>query len=425
MRLVALGLLAVLLALAAPTPAHVTPSSPSHYLPQAGDALVVREYVNVSGGFGNYSGYTETDAVTGYLNITAVLANGTDTATYAYLGHFQNTTTSYSWQAKGTFTFSARSYRYVVGTDNQSGLNRSGVWFYTNSSATVGSTFSALDYPFSVGSRDASFLVHAGSGGSVATLYADSNGTYARNDIYGDFQAGYSWRSYYDPSTGYVVGYVYAEFDSDGQGDGFLYTEVLRVTSTSFALSPAPSPAVYSVTIDARGLGSPPSWTLDFDTRSLAETTDAVTLPGVPNGTYLYAARASGYSPSPAYAWVSVHGSSASGSVGFASTSSGSTPLAWLTYALIALFVVVVVVVVIYLVLRRSRPLPRHPVGGRLTYAPAPPGPAPPPISLSPGDQPRIQQVVLKEVVKVKCQYCGSLIDSTAPACPFCGATRS
>ena len=35
------------------------------------------------------------------------------------------------------------------------------------------------------------------------------------------------------------------------------------------------------------------------------------------------------------------------------------------------------------------------------------------------------EQVVIKEVVKVKCQYCGALIDSTAEKCPYCGAPRN
>ncbi|TMI68503.1 zinc-ribbon domain-containing protein [Candidatus Bathyarchaeota archaeon] len=32
---------------------------------------------------------------------------------------------------------------------------------------------------------------------------------------------------------------------------------------------------------------------------------------------------------------------------------------------------------------------------------------------------------MIKEVVKVKCKYCGALIDSTVQACPFCGAPRT
>jgi rubrerythrin len=44
---------------------------------------------------------------------------------------------------------------------------------------------------------------------------------------------------------------------------------------------------------------------------------------------------------------------------------------------------------------------------------------------LTPSGQPAVQQIIIKETVKVNCRYCGSLIDSTAETCPFCGATRS
>lgn len=40
-------------------------------------------------------------------------------------------------------------------------------------------------------------------------------------------------------------------------------------------------------------------------------------------------------------------------------------------------------------------------------------------------EQKETEQVVIKEIVKVKCQYCGALIDSTVDKCPFCGAPRS
>ncbi|MHB1439699.1 MAG: zinc ribbon domain-containing protein [Cuniculiplasma sp.] len=45
-------------------------------------------------------------------------------------------------------------------------------------------------------------------------------------------------------------------------------------------------------------------------------------------------------------------------------------------------------------------------------------------IDLEPKSQ-GTEQVVIKEIVKVKCQYCGALIDSTAEKCPFCGAPRN
>ncbi len=52
------------------------------------------------------------------------------------------------------------------------------------------------------------------------------------------------------------------------------------------------------------------------------------------------------------------------------------------------------------------------------------PGPDPEPLNLT-ASQPQVQQIVIREVVKVKCQYCGTLMDSTLPKCPNCGAPRT
>ncbi len=60
----------------------------------------------------------------------------------------------------------------------------------------------------------------------------------------------------------------------------------------------------------------------------------------------------------------------------------------------------------------------------RTNNHPPPPGPPPENIDLTP-KQPPVQQIVIKEVVKVKCRYCGALIDSTAETCPICGAPRT
>jgi len=419
-----LALVALALLLAPSASAHAAPTASSHYLPQIGDSIVFQEYTNLSGGYGNYSGSTVTNETTGYLNITTTPANLTDKVTYVYFGTVRvNGSAPTAWGAKGSFTFSARTYRYVRGTDDQVGLGGSGEWFYTNSSASVGSSFTALDYELTVRSTSTPFGLHHGSSGYVDAIYAVSNGTYT----YGNFTAAFVWQTYYDPSTGYLLGYVYTEQDLDGRGDGFVYTNVLHDTETSFTPAPAHAPSTYSVVIDEVGLGTSPSWTLVFDGTTYSESAPTVAFPGVANGTYLYGARAAGYSTNAPYGWVLVAGRNAEGAVAFtANPSSGSNP--WLLYAVVGVVLLVIVVLLVYLALRhrRSGPrLPRHAGAGQVSYAPLPPGAPPPPISLSPGDQPRIQQVVVKEVVKVNCRYCGSLIDSTAEKCPFCGATRS
>lgn len=98
---------------------------------------------------------------------------------------------------------------------------------------------------------------------------------------------------------------------------------------------------------------------------------------------------------------------------------SGSTQ--YLGYIAGIAIVIIVVLILIYAFSRRSRrTLPKHP----FQQQPPPPGPPPPGINLTP-KQPPVQQIVIKEVVKVKCRYCGALIDSTAQVCPICGAPRT
>jgi hypothetical protein len=226
-----------------------------------------------------------------------------------------------------------------------------------NNSLPVGATFFVLNSQMSIVNRSFSYHLGTAAGDWVRTIFAEGNGSYQRDDAYGVFTADYNWKMYFDPTTGYVVGYVYTEHDSDGSGDGFEYSDTLGVARTSYALTPDSQP--------------PP--------------------PG--------------------------NGSSTNGS--------GDTTL--ILVVVIVVIVVLVIAIVAWAVSRRRRgpSLPRHSSTGQMTYVPPPVGPAPPPIRLTPSGEPMVQQIVVKETVKVNCRYCGALIDSTAEKCPFCGAART
>lgn len=347
---------AVVLAVFVLLAAGAVPSSGAHYVPHASDAFDYTESLSLNDGTGNYSGYTETTAVQGSVRVTAVLPNGTESATYENSNSYQNDQgASYRWSSEGNFTFSAVSFRYVEGTDNQTGYVNPFVWFYMNNSLAVGSSFYLLNSQMSVVATDFSYPLDTAAGSTVATTFAEGNGTYQRDDAYGVFSATYNWKSYFDPSTGYIVGYLYTEQDSNSAGDGFTWTDSLAVTATTYPLSPAPT----------------------------------------------------------------------------TSSTSGSTSVPLLALvALVVVVIVVVVVIIAVLAARRRARLPTHSAHGQVRFpSPAAPmsplGAAPPPIALTPSGQPAVQQIVIKETVKVKCQYCGSLIDSTAERCPFCGATRA
>ena len=331
-------------------------SSPGHYVSRPGDYFYYTETTVLQGQpYTNYSGYSEHTFVNGSIHVLTVAANGTASAVYGNNDTWWNISgTEWKWSSSGGFTFSTSSFLYVSGTDNQTGYTMPYVWFYVNNSLPTGAAFYLLNSRLSVFSRDYAYALDTAVGASVATIAATGSGSYLRDDVYGRFNATYTWTEYFDPATGYVVGYLYTETDSDSQGNVFTITDLLQVTATSYPLTAATA--------------------------------------------------ASGTSPGG---------------------------LSALEIAAIVVIVIVAIVVIVVLLLRarRSSGLPRHSTRGEIQFTVpppvAPPAGAPPPIRLTPSGQPAVQQIVIKETVKVKCAYCGSLIDSTAERCPFCGATRS
>jgi hypothetical protein len=97
------------------------------------------------------------------------------------------------------------------------------------------------------------------------------------------------------------------------------------------------------------------------------------------------------------------------------------TPVVGLLVTLIV--VILIIVVAAFALTRRGRrrgSLPEH------TPIPS----APPAQSWEPsesrvdlGSRPP-EQVVIREVAKVNCKYCGTLIPTTADKCPYCGGPR-
>ena len=230
-RVVGLAVLLVLLSL---------PVAAGHYTPQAGDSFHYDETIALNNGQGNYSGYTESTSVTGSIGVSAVAVNGTESASYQNSNAWGNNQgQSQSWTSAGTFTFSASTFLYVNGTDNQTGYTNPYVWFYMDSQLPVGAQFYLLNSAMNVISENYSY--HLGGTQYVATISTEGTGSYQRNDAYGVFTASYDWKSYFDPTTGYIVGYLYTEHDSDGV-NGFTWTDTLYVTSTSYALTPAAAP---------------------------------------------------------------------------------------------------------------------------------------------------------------------------------------
>ncbi|MGD0645422.1 MAG: hypothetical protein ABSA75_11005 [Candidatus Bathyarchaeia archaeon] len=282
--------------------------------------------------------------------VNGVNADGTVSANYSYSWTLSNSTgATETGSSSGDFTFSAVTFLYVNGTDNQTGYVNPTVWFCMDNSIPNGGTFSLLNTEMTVISRNYSYYLPS-QNRNVNVIFAQGTSSYQRNDVYGQFSADYTWKAYFDPSTGYIIGYSDSEQDTNSSGTGFMYTENLYVNSTSYPLTAA-----------------------------------AASNPGGGN----------------------------------------SSPTQYFSYIIAIILVLVVIAILIYALSRRSkRTLPKHPYQQPYQQQPPQPGPPPENIDLTP-KQPPVQQIVIKEVVKVKCRYCGALIDSTAQTCPVCGAPRT
>jgi len=320
------------------------------YTPQKGDYFHYSETITVNNGQGYYTGYTDQTQVSGMEQMNSV--NGsTVSASYSYSYQYSsNQGSSTSNSSSGKYTWSPGSFTYVNGTDDQVGYSKpTYVWFAMNTALPVGGTFYVLNTQFTVLSKNYSLQLPTKGNEYVQTIQTEGTGQHQRSDSYGVFTASYTYHEYFDPTTGYVVGYNYVEQDTgqyQGQAGNFTYTDDLYVTSTSYNLV-------------------------------LASVTGSLT----------------------------------------ANAGSGST--LYLVYSASFLAVVVIVAVVVYAATRRrgkGESLPRHP-----QYTPPPSTPGESRIDL--GSRPS-EQVVIREVAKVNCKYCGTLIPSTADTCPYCGGPR-
>jgi len=317
----------------------------SMYTPHAGDYFNYHEVENLGSGTGSYNGYTEQTIIDGKETMNSIDANGVVSASYSYTYSFSNSSGSTENGGNASdYTFSSNTFLYLNGTDDQTGYVNPSVWFYMPNSTPQSGTFTLLNTLMTVSSTSYNYYLTSESR-NVEAIYAQGSGSYERNDVYGQFTATYTWKTYFDPSTGYIIGYQYSEQDSNPSGDGFTYTDNLYVTQTSYTL------------IGAQATNSSPI---------------LQSAPFLP---------------------------------------------------IIALIIVIIIIIVLiaYAASRRRRRLPNH--SATKEYAPPPPL-APQNIDLTPKQQPQVQQIVIKEVVKVKCKYCGALIDSTATTCPVCGAPR-
>ena len=330
-------------------PLVLVPLPSGHYTPVAGTSFTYKEQCCVSNGYGNYSNFLEHACINGTETITGVsypVAN----MSFGYSCHLvSNNGFNINNQVNGKYNFSLNTFSYLNGTDSQGSPNGQHVWFYINNSLSNGSPFRILYQNMTVVSTNSSFQL--GSAGTfVKAIFTEGNGTYARNDSFGKFNASFNCKSYFDPSTGFIEGYTYVEHDSNGAGDGFTFQENLYVTSSTYTLTT---------------IVNPPS--------------------------------------------------------------AGEPLIDSLFPYMIILIITIAIIAGGFMVFDRNKKLKQH-SDGKVNFKPVnvneQKGPDPEPLNLT-ASQPAVQQIVVKEIVKVKCQYCGAIIDSTLEKCPNCGAPRT
>jgi hypothetical protein len=338
------------------------------FVPHQGDYFNYYEVQNVGNGAGDYSGYTEEIIVVGTENVNGVTPDGLVSSDYSYTWNFTASDGSTdSGGSSGDFTFSSQTFLYINGTDGQTGYVNPTVWFCMDKSIPVGGTFYLLDTAMTVKSSNYSYYLPS-ENRNVYAIFAQGISSYQRDDVYGQFIATYTWDTYFDPSTGYIIGYDYIEHNTNSSGTGFTYTEKLYITSASYQLNTAPPTT------------SPPTTSPPTPTPAPTST------PIIPNII---------------------------------------SELVKFAILIVIIFIVIGAVLIVYAITRSRRRPPRR-TYQRPTYTPPSEQPPPPPpqdINLTPKQAP-VQQIVIKEVVKVNCRYCGALIDSTAETCPLCGAPR-
>jgi hypothetical protein len=326
----------------ASTPVHAS----TRYVPRAGDYFNYHQIIDVNNCQGNYCPYSDHTVTDGGETMNAVYSNGTVNAHHSFSWSFSNSSGSHTTGgSNGNFSYSSTTFYYLKGNDSQTGYVNPTVWFYMDNTVPKTGTFGLLNTQMTVLDTNSSYQL-ASQSRYVQSIHGQGSSSYHRNDAYGNFNAAYTWDTYSDPSTGYIIGYNYVEHDTDNSGNGFTLTDNLYVTTTSYSLATASAP------------------------------------------------------PGP-----------------------GLTSLLYPIIGVALILFIIIIIIIVAVIAKRRRGLPQHAYDYSRQPAPFAP-PAPQTINLEP-KQPPAQQIVIKEVAKVKCKYCGALVDTTALVCPICGGATT
>jgi ribosomal protein S18 acetylase RimI-like enzyme len=192
--------------------------------------------IYLDNGVGNYSGYTEQTLEQYRYTVLSVVGtnvtmNGSGTWQYS-----NNNGGSSSGTWAETFSFDSATRLYTWGFDVLGNYTKPYVWFWVPTPLSAGETVRILSSNYTVQSLSSDAWLGAIPVPRVGALLQTS-GSYIRDDDYGGFEATWTDMYWFDPRSGYVIGEVYTEQDSNGLGDGFRWREIATVTSSSYPIA--------------------------------------------------------------------------------------------------------------------------------------------------------------------------------------------
>jgi hypothetical protein len=332
----------------------------SAYTPQNGDYFRYSETTTVNNGQGSYSGYTDQLQTTGMEQMNSV--NGSlVSASYHYSYQYSNSQgSSTSSSSSGNYTWSSSTFTYVSGTDNELGFG--GIPY----SSPLYVWF-AMNSSLPVGST---FYV-------LSTQFTVLSKNYSlqlppENKHVQTIQAEGTGQYQRDDSYGvFNASYTWYEYFDPSTGYIVAYNYVEQDNGQ-----------------DQGQAGS----FIYTDTLYVSSTSYPLTAVSAPSGSTT------------------------------SSTSQGATTggFPWyIGYVVAAVVILLIAAIAIYAARRRGKDsLPkRSPIPDT---SPSNPPSAPFQSGIDLGSRPP-EQVVIRDVAKVKCKYCGTLIPSTADVCPYCG----
>ncbi len=203
-----------------------------------GDSFSYKIEEFIENGDGEYDGYGERTVGTGHYFIESAAPGNTSVRYIWEWTYTSDTEPSRTGSANYRFRFNPQTREYLWGFDlDQEVGSPAFVWFWIPGGLRLGDRLAILDQNFTVTSLDA---VVWSNWAPYHAVELATDGSFHRNDDYGDFYATYTDRYYFDRESGFIIAERYTEHDSgtfEGEFASFDWKFNFDVTETSYPLA--------------------------------------------------------------------------------------------------------------------------------------------------------------------------------------------